>query len=222
MKLNFSKFLKDRGNKATVPAAKFSGQRYGIGNSSFYDEDEEGDVKMVRPSRDSERDVGDEIEPEREFDNHDDEMNNFDDGFEDDDFDEDSFDEDSFDEDDSQMSAETARVLSDLIHSISSCDSEMCDNIKNWIDSSDHFSDSDREYLMQMFDDTSSEFDNDEFSMDDTDVDMDVDMDSDFDDRDTDDEMSNDLDDKLNSLKNRYKDEEEEMFRDRFSSKKKF
>lgn len=217
MKLNFSKFLRDRSSKATVPAAKFSGQRYGIGSSSFYDEDEEGDVKMVRPSkRDSMEDDSnfddDHLYSDSELD-YSDEM--------DDDFDESN---DGEEDDEPQMSAETARVLSDLIHNISSCDSEMCANIKDWIETSDHFSNSDRDYLMQMFDDVSSDVDDMDIE---AEYDDEYDEDRDFDDNDDQDDSeieTNDdvsLDDKLTSLKNRYKDEEEEM---RFSSfaKKKF
>ena len=227
MKLNFSKFLRDRSSKATVPAAKFSGQRYGIGSSSFYDEDEEGDVKMVRPSMKNSNDESHDSE-DSEFDGMSDEHTYGDDDSEfdySDDMDDPEIDEESY------MSAETARVLSDMIHNISSCDSEMCDSIKDWIETSDHFSSSDRDYLMQMFDDVSS---------DETDMDLDVEAeyddyedDHDFDEMD-DDEIENDqddseyemddessLDDKLNALKNRYKQEEEEI---RFSSfaKKKF
>lgn len=185
MKLNFLKFLN---RDKDVPAAKFKGQSYGIGRSEFYDEDENEDVRMVKPMGRNEL------------------------GADSDDSDMD-FDIDMDDSDDSDMDAEdnmpqlddrTADILTDLIKHLS-CDGHACDSIKDWIETSGHFNDEDVDFLLNVVDEQGDDFDTDDSEdFDSEDFDMDDSEDFDMDDSDDDDES---LSDKLTALKHRYDEE---------------
>lgn len=228
MKLNFSKFFsRNKGTTATIPAAKFSGQRYGIGASEFYDEDEENDVRMIRPTKtrsefeddldaeDSSADFNDDADYDDDgFSDQDDTARNYENEFDQDDEFDDEDDDSEFCEEDKCMAPETARILADLIRNIS-CNEETCEKLKDWVDSCHYLGDEDRDYLLDMIDDRGAD---DSEGLDDSDDEFEnshMEFDEFNQDEDFDDE--NDLDDKLNALRNRYKDEDSD-----WSVKKKF
>lgn len=139
MKINFSKFI-GRSKEAAVPAAKFSGQRYGIGNSAFYDEDE--DVHMIKPSKPEQFDV---------MDDHDDELV-------------------KKVEDREELNDHALAVVVNMLDAVC-CDDEICKKIAHWIETCDCLNPSDRDYLMDVLDSHSDDFnDMDDFEeMDDSD-----------------------------------------------------
>ena len=138
MKINFSKFL-NRSKTATIPAAKFSGQRYGVGNSAFYDEDENEDVRMVRPSKHEELPQDD---VDVEFEHEDDTTE--------------------------ELNDHALMVVVNMLNAMC-CDDESCEKAKQWLEDCDCLNPSDKDYLLGVLDaDTDETWSdmNDEFNHD--------------------------------------------------------